>query len=172
VLISGIALVDSFKFLDFAARKLMKAWSDREPRRPPVWTPLKRPLAQSRIALISSAGIARNDQPPFDQDGERRNPWWGDPSHRVLPRGTTERDVRLYHMHVETRYGEQDLDCVLPLRRLEEAQQAGVIGSVAPSHYSFMGYLLDAGPFLTKTVPQIVARMKSEEVDAAVLVPA
>ena len=164
--------MDSFKFLDFATRKVMQAWTNREPVRPPVWTPLEKPLAAARIALISSAGIARHDQPPFDRDGERRNPWWGDPSHRVLPRGTTECSVRLYHMHIETRHGEQDLDCVLPLRRLEEAQRAGVIGSVAPSHYSFMGYLLDAEEFLTETVPKIVAQMKSEEVDAAVLIPA
>ena len=164
--------MDSFKFLDFATRKVMQAWSNREPVRPPVWTPLEKPLAEARIALISSAGIARHDQPPFDRDGERRNPWWGDPSHRVLPRGTTECFVRLYHMHIETRHGEQDLDCVLPLRRLEEAQQAGLVGSVAPSHYSFMGYLLDAEEFLTETVPKIVAQMKSEEVDAAILVPA
>ncbi len=79
--------------------------------------------------------------------------------------------MRLYHMHIEKQYGEQDLDCVLPLRRLEEAQQAGLVGSVAPSHYSFMGYLLDAEPFLMKTAPRITARMNSEEVDAAVLVP-
>lgn len=164
--------MDSYKFLDFMTRQVMKAWADREPVRSPVWMPLNKPLAKARIALISSAGIARNDQPPFDREGERKNPWWGDPSHRVLPRGTTTSDVRLYHMHIETRYGEQDLDCVLPLRRLEEAAQAGVVGFVAPSHYSFMGYLLDAEPFLAKTVPQIVARMKSEAVDAAVLVPA
>jgi len=164
--------VDSYKFLDMASRKVMQAWAAREPTRPLVFARLEKPLAQARIALISSAGIARHDQPPFDQDGERRNPFWGDPSHRVLPRGTTEKDVRLWHMHVETQYGEADLDCVLPLRRLEEAQQAGRIGSVAPSHYSFMGYQLDATPFLTKTVPRIVEQMKQEAVDAALLVPA
>jgi D-proline reductase (dithiol) PrdB len=163
--------MDSFKFLDFASRQVMKAWAGREPARPPVWTPFGKPLAAARVALISSAGIARHDQPPFDQEGERRNPWWGDPSHRVLPRGTSERDVRLWHMHIEPQYGEADLDCVLPLRRLEEAQQSGLIGSVAPNHYSFMGYLLDAEPFLTQTVPRIVAQMKTEAVDAALLVP-
>ena len=164
--------MDSFRFLDFATRKVMKAWSDREPNRSPVWTPMRTPLAQARIALISSAGIARNDQPPFDQDGERRNPWWGDPSFRVIPRGTTERDVRLYHMHIETQYGEQDLDCVLPIRRLEEAERDGIVGSVASSHFSFMGYLLDAEEFLTRSVPKIIARMKAEEVDAVLLAPA
>ena len=163
--------MDSYKFLDVASRTVMKAWAAREPARPPVWTPLAKPLAAARIALIGSAGIARRDQPPFDQEGERRNPWWGDPSHRVLPRGTTERDVRLHHMHIDPRHGETDLDCVLPLRRLDEAQRDGLIGAVAPSHYSFMGYLLDAQPFLERTVPRIVEQMKEEAVDAALLVP-
>ncbi|MGC4119482.1 MAG: glycine/sarcosine/betaine reductase selenoprotein B family protein [Myxococcales bacterium] len=164
--------VDSYKFLDFASRRVMKAWAEREPERPPVWTPLRKPLRECRVALVSSAGIARRDQPAFDQEGERRNPWWGDPSLRVLPLGTTERDVRLYHLHIDVRHGEQDLDCVLPLRRLEEAAQAGLVGSVAPSHYSFMGYLLDLRQFLADSVPRMIARMKSEEVDAALLVPA
>lgn len=163
--------MDSYRFLDFAARKLMQAWTAREPERPPVWAPLRTPLAEARVALISTAAIARHDQPPFDQDGERRNPWWGDPTHRVLPRDTTGRDVRLYHLHIDPRHGEEDLDCVLPLRRLEEARQAGLVGSVAPSHYSFMGYLLDPRAFLAEAVPQMIARMKSEEVDAVLLVP-
>jgi hypothetical protein len=45
--------------------------------------------------LLSSAGIALKDDQPFDQEGERQNPWWGDPTYRVLPKTATEKDVRL-----------------------------------------------------------------------------
>ena len=38
---------------------------------PPVLTPLRKPLAECTVALISTAGIARRDDVPFDQDGER-----------------------------------------------------------------------------------------------------
>src|ERR1043166_9690686 len=48
----------------------------------------------------------------FDQEGEKRDPWWGDPSFRAIPLGTTEKDVRLYHMHIDPRFGESDFDLV------------------------------------------------------------
>ena len=162
---------DSFQFLDGATRRVIKAWIDREERRPIPWTPLGKPLAESRIALISSAGVALKTQDPFDQEGERNNPWWGDPSFRVIPRSTSTEDVRVCHLHIDRSHGEADLDCVLPLRRLEEMADAGLIGEVAPSHYSFMGYLLDPGEFLQTSVPRIIRRLKEDEVDAVVLVP-
>lgn len=88
------------------------------------------------MALLSTAGIARNDARPFDQDGERRNPWWGDPSFRVIPLATREQDVRLHHLHIDPRFGEADLDVVLPLRRLSELAAEGLIGCPARLHYS------------------------------------
>ena len=166
--------IDSYRFLDFASRQIMRAWSEREAqeRREIPWTPLPRPLAECTVALVSTAGVARHDQPPFDQEGERRNPWWGDPTHRVLPLGTTERDVRLYHLHVDPRFGEQDLDVVLPMRRLEELAVAGRVGRAAPSHFSIMGYILRPEVLLGATAPAIAVRMRAEGVDAAALVPA
>jgi hypothetical protein len=163
--------IDSLQFLDGATKKVIKAWIEREPVRPTAWTPLAKPLSEAKVALISSAAVALKSDQPFDQEGERRNPWWGDPSYRVIPRGTNTGDIRLYHLHVDTSLGERDLDCVLPLTRLEELAETGEIGAVAPSHYSFMGYILDEEELLRDTVPEIIARLKSEAVDAVILVP-
>ena len=116
--------------------------------------------------------MACHDQPPFDQDGERRDPWWGDPTHRVIPLGTTERDVRLFHLHIDTRFGQQDLDVVLPMRRLEELAATGIVGRAAPSHFSIMGYILRPEVLVGTTAPAIAERMRAEGVDAAALVPA
>src|ERR1041384_4361281 len=126
-------MIDSYRFLDFASRQITNAWVNREAqeRRRIPWTPLAKPLAECTVALISSAGVARNDDAPFDQDGERRNPWWGDPSYRVIPLGTTEREIKLYHMHIDTRFGQEDLDVVLPMRRLTELATEGFIGRPA-----------------------------------------
>jgi hypothetical protein len=73
--------IDSYRFLDFATRQIIKAWVDREGRktRAMPWAPMAKPLSQCTVALITTAGVARHDQAPFDQE-ERRNPWWGDPS--------------------------------------------------------------------------------------------
>ena len=104
--------VDSYRFLDFASRQVMKAWAARQEPDVIPFTPMTKPLAECTVALVSTAGIARNDDVPFDQERERRDPWWGDPSFRVIPLRTTERDVRLYHSHIDPRFGEADLDVV------------------------------------------------------------
>ena len=134
--------------------------------------PLK-PLDQCRFGLVTSGGLyhTRCEQ-GFDQEGERRNPWWGDPSFRTIPLGTTEKDVRLYHLHIDPRFGEADLDVVLPMRRLAELASEGVVGRPAPTHYSVMGYILKPKELVETTAPAIAERMHAEHVDAAALVPA
>ena len=163
---------DSLQFLDGASRRVIKSWIAREERRLPIpWAPMRKPLREARVALISSAAVRRTGDQPFDEEGERDDPWWGDPSYRVIPRGTRGDEVRLQHLHIERSYGESDLDCVLPLTRLEELAEAGLIGEPAPSHYSFMGYLLRPEEFLRTSVPAIIERLKAEAVDAVLLVP-
>ncbi|MCJ7703392.1 MAG: hypothetical protein MUO62_17545 [Anaerolineales bacterium] len=92
--------VDSYKYISGITKRLVKTWISKEEQRDIPWTPLNKPLAESTVALISSGGIALKDDRPFDQEGERLNPWWGDTSFRVIPRQTTEEDVEIYHLHI------------------------------------------------------------------------
>jgi D-proline reductase (dithiol) PrdB len=167
-----VMAIDSYRFLDFGSRQVMKAWASRQTYDHIPFTPLAKPLGDSTIALVSTAGIARNDDQPFDQEGERYDPWWGDPSFRVIPLGTTEQDVRLYHLHIDPRFGEADLDVVLPMRRLGELAVAGNVGRSASNHYSVMGYILEPSVLVEQTAPAMVERMRADGVDAVVLVPA
>ena len=163
--------IDSYRYVDFATRKIMQAWAARQEPGVIPFTRLRKPLRECTVALVSTAGIARNDDRPFDQKGERRNPWWGDPSFRRIPLGTTEKDIRVYHLHIDPRFGEADLDVLLPMRRLAELASERVVGRPAPTHYSFMGYLLETTELEQKTAPAIAASMQDEGVDAVVLVP-
>lgn len=164
--------IDSYRFLDFATRQVMKKWAAREKPDDIPFTPLAKPLRECAVALLSTAGVARNDDQPFDQEHERRHPWWGDPTFRVIPLGTTERDVRLHHMHIDPRFGEADLDVVLPMRRLAELADEGIVGRPAARHYSIMGYILEPTVLVDETAPAIAERMRLDGVDAAALVPA
>lgn len=166
--------IDSYRFLDFATRQIIKAWVSREAqeKRSIPWTPMAKPLAACTIALVTTAGVARHDDEPFDQERERQNPWWGDPTYRTIPQGTTESDVKLYHLHVDPRFGQEDLDVVLPMRRLGELAREGVIGRPADTHYSIMGYQLRPQVLEGDTAPAIAREMTARGVDAAALVPA
>jgi D-proline reductase (dithiol) PrdB len=143
-----------------------------EKPRPIPWSPLCKPLRQSKVALISSAGIALKTDRPFDQEGERQNPWWGDPSYRVIPAAATEADVRLYHMHIDPRPAQQDLNCLFPLARLKELENLGEIGASAGQHFSMMGYILQPETLLRETVPAMIHDLRAERADVVVLVPA
>jgi D-proline reductase (dithiol) PrdB len=166
--------IDSYRFLDFATRQFIKAWVEREARasRPIPWAPSSKPLADSTIALVTTAGVARLDDVPFDTERERRDPWWGDPTFRFVPQGTREDEVALHHLHIDRRFGQQDLDVVLPMRRLAELAGEGVVGRPAAIHYSIMGYQLRPQVLESETAPAIARDMRSRGVDCAALIPA
>jgi len=130
-----------------------------------------RPLSDSTVAMVSTAGLSMRDDRPFDVEGERRNPWWGDPSYRVIPNDAAPEDVRVDHMHVDNRHAREDLDCAFPLRRLAALERMGDVGRSASSHYSFMGYILQPDELLNRSVPAMIERMRNEEVDVVLLVP-
>ena len=97
---------------------------------------------------------------------------------RLQPRGgcgdtgDAECDVRLYHLHIDPRFGQEDLDVVLPMRRLDELAREGVVGPPPDAHFSIMGYQLRPAVLENETAPAIVREMKARAVDAAALVPA
>ena len=161
----------TLRAIGFANRQIVTTWTVREPEWEIPWTSLTKPLREARVALVSTAGLALHGDEPFDQEGERRNPWWGDPSYRVLPRDTRTGDAVSYHMHVDTSVPERDLDSVMPLARLAELESEGFVGSSAPSHYSFMGYILKPKELLERSAPAMIRQMKAEDVDVALLVP-
>lgn len=164
--------VDSLRFISGITRRMIKNWINMEQPRPIPWTPLAKPLSECTVTLLSSAGIALKTDEPFDQERERQNPWWGDPSYRVLPKTATTEDVRLYHMHIDTSYAEQDLNCLFPLQHLQTMENHGRIGRMGPRHYSMMGYLLNPEQMLRETVPALIRDLREDLADVVVLVPA
>lgn len=164
--------VDSYRFISGITRRMLRTWVEMEKPRPIPWTPLSKPLRECKVALLTSAGIALKTDAPFDQDGERRNPWWGDPSYRVLPVTASAEDVRVYHLHVDPRPTQRDLNCLFPVDRLKELERLGEIGAAAGQHFSIMGYILQPETLLNETVPAIIRDLRAERADVVVLVPA
>ncbi len=164
-------VVDSYRFLEGIAKRAMKHWALLGPPQEIPWTPLAKPLRQCTVSLLSSAAVALKTDLPFDQGIERRDPWFSDPSYRVLPRSATTQDVRTYHLHINPSFAEQDLNCVMPIERLNDLAARGEVGRSALSHYSYMGYTTRPEPVLQHSVHGIIRHLHEEQVDAVVLVP-
>jgi len=131
------------------------------------WTPFKKPLNESSIALISSAGIFRDDQEPFD-------PWAvNDLSFREIPVDTPFERLKLRHNYFDHRDALKDLNCVFPVHRLKELEKSGFIGRLVPKAVTLgMGRLYKRTALQNETVPKIVGVLKEQGADAALLVAA
>jgi len=165
--------VDSWRFTGPFLAELLSRLIAAQPAASHVpWTPVRKPLAASRVALLSSAGLSMKGDAPFDMELERRNPMRGDPSWRRLRADATGDTVEANHLHVDTSYLKRDLDVALPLGRLRELVAAGEVGAIADSHYAIMGYQGgDASTLERESAPAIADAMRREEVDLALLVP-
>lgn len=135
------------------------------------WAPLKKPLAETTCALMTSAGISMKSDPPFDMEREKREPMWGDPSYRRIPTSAVPADIAVNHLHVNTAYIKEDINVALPINRLQALAADGFIGALAPTAYSYYGFQMDPAVLIDKTVPQVAADMKAEGVEAVLITP-
>lgn len=131
------------------------------------WTEMQKPLDETRLALLSSAGISSENQKPFD-------PWAVDDlSFREISIDTPYEKLKLHDNYFDHRDAMQDLNCVFPVQRLIELEKSGFIGSLC--HYAFtlgMGRLYKRTALQNETVPRIVEKLKEYQVDAVLLVAA
>src|SRR4030042_4793591 len=163
----GEKIVDGFRFLPPAlAAWIRKNIPDEEFKGFIPWTPMVKHLAQTTLALVTSAGISLKSDPPFDMEREKREATWGDRSYRVIPRGITEKDIEVNHLHINTNYIKKDINVILPLDRMAEFEQEKIIGRLAGTAYSFYGFQWQNTEFLSEAIAPISKKMKLEEVEA------
>jgi D-proline reductase (dithiol) PrdB len=105
---------------------------------PPVWVPRTKPLSQVRFAIITTAGLHYRDNATFEFTDATFRPIDGreDTDNLIMSHSSLNFD--------RTGFAE-DVNTVFPLDRFNELRLAGILGSVASIHYSFMG----AGHLLT-----------------------
>src|SRR5215210_7991471 len=93
-------VVDSYKWLPPSLKGYFANMRVPPPGAMP-WTPLAKPLAHARIALVTTAGLnVRGVDPPFDYEQEQTRPDWGDPTFRALPRDLRQEQVQSGHLHI------------------------------------------------------------------------
>ena len=129
--------------------------------------PLKNALHRCTVALVTTAGVHLQDDRPFDLANRL-----GDHTFRAIPRDTPFGRLALSHIGYNTKKISQDINCVFPLERLRELAQEGIVGALAPRHFSFMGYTPITDPLVKETAPAVAAQLGDDGVDLVVLIPA
>jgi D-proline reductase (dithiol) PrdB len=121
------------------------------------------PLAQRRVAIVSSAALIRRGDKPFP---------FGSAECRFLPAALPAGDLLTSHASINfDRAGfQRDLNVVYPIDRLRELAAEGVIGGAAETHFTVMGSTDPAG--MMATADQIAGQLRQERIDSILLSPA
>jgi len=128
------------------------------------FTPLSKPLAECRLAVVTTAGLHLRTDRPFRG---------GDPSFRVIP--STSRADEIVQSHSSIGFDRtsimRDLNVTFPLDRLRELVARRELGRLGPNCYSFMGAQRDWTAIETETAPEVARRLREEQVDVVLLTP-
>jgi D-proline reductase (dithiol) PrdB len=137
-------------------------WHRRET--PPDWTPVRKPLSQSRLGVLSTAGGYVRGQVAFH--------YKDDTSLREIPKATPRADLRFAHLTENYLVGpRRDPNCMLPLEPLRRLEQDGVIGAVADPVLTCMGGIYSQRRVREELIPALLGQLKAMQVDIALLVP-
>jgi D-proline reductase (dithiol) PrdB len=118
------------------------------------------PLAERRVAIVSSAGlVVRGDKVFRGRDAD----------YRAIPSATPADELLCSHISINfDRNGfQEDWNVVFPLERLSELAAEGAIGSVAATHYSFMGATDPVQ--MVDGAKAVAGKLKQDKVDAVLL---
>lgn len=136
------------------------------------WSPgasLKKSLARSKIALITTAALHLPEQAAFD-DKVRG----GDSSFRELPGDVEVGRLRIAHRSsaFDQTGAQKDRNLVFPLDRFRELAARGEVGALNHRHFSFMGSITAPEQLMEETAPAVATLLWQDEADAVFLVPA
>ena len=155
--------------LSLHVRLFMKGYPFRRYALTPVpCAPLRKPLAEARMALVTTAGLRTLEQADFDHTIKR-----GDTSFREIPNDVdvptlveAHRSYSFDHAGIEA-----DRNLAFPLERFRELEAKGVIGTLNHRHFSFMGSIVGPRKLMDETAPAVAQMLRDDGVDVAFLTP-
>ena len=121
------------------------------------------PLAESRIALVTTAGLHVRGDRVFGMTSAE---------YRAIGRETAGSDIVMSHTSVNfDRAGfAEDVNVVFPIDRFRELEASGAIGSMAHVHYSFMGAYLEPADY-APSARELATLLRGDGVDSVLLTP-
>lgn len=149
---------ENYEKLGFEPYKWFEA--DTEPA---FASPVK-PLAQSKLGMISTAGTYVHGQVAYH--------YKDDTSIRAIPSDTPIADLRFSHIMenylVEAR---QDPCIVFPIEALSQLRDKEMIGELAANFYSCMGGIYSVRRVKEELIPTLDKAITDEQLDLLLLVP-
>ncbi|MEM7128900.1 MAG: glycine/sarcosine/betaine reductase selenoprotein B family protein [Chloroflexota bacterium] len=156
-------------------------------REPTMWTydegpfaALSKPIGESRIGLLTSTGhfVVGHDPEPFgvkemtqEEATERIQDFLKSaPTLSEIPLDTDDNHLQVRHGGYDIQGVLVDHNVALPLDRMLELDEEGIIGTALSPAYSFVGATAQMR-LLSKTGPEWVEIFRQQDMDGMILVP-
>jgi len=129
---------------------------------------LGKPLAASRLTLVSSCGVHLKTDQPLDVCHP-----FGDFRFMRVPSRAKHDDLIIHQLKYPHDDADLDINVIFPIERLQELVEEGRLGGLTPNFFSFIGYNMDPEKF-ERTVAEGIAEavVEEERADCALLAPA
>ena len=130
---------------------------------PPPWSPVVKPLADSKLGVIATGGIYAAGQTAFN--------YKDDTTYRAIPTDVDASDLRATHFAYDLTDARTDINCVFPIDALRSLRDDGEVGELADNFYTCMGGIYSQRRVNEELAPALVQRCLADEVDLVLLVP-
>lgn len=128
------------------------------------FTPPPKPLSESRLGLVSTAGAYVPGQVAYY--------YKDDTSIRPIPANTPTEKIHFSHVTenylVEAR---EDPGCVFPGEALAKLRTEGFVGALADNYFSCMGGIYSQRRVREELIPALEDAIDAEQIDLLLLVP-
>jgi D-proline reductase (dithiol) PrdB len=128
---------------------------------------LNKPLSESKLTFVSSAGVQPIGTMPFDTVHPI-----GDYTYRKVPSNSKPDQLEIHQLKYPTVGANQDINVIFPIERLQELAQDGVIGGLTENFFSFIGYNMDPDKLERTLAEDIADAVVKDHADIALLCPA
>lgn len=135
-----------------------------EADQPPSFAPLKKPLSESRIGVLSTSGAYAVGQVAYY--------YKDDASTRAIPKSIPKE--KIHFSHITENYLEgprRDPACMMPTDALRKLEDENVIGEVAEDVLSCMGGIYSQRRVREELAPALLESYQKQNVDAVFLIP-
>lgn len=127
----------------------------------------QKPLAESRLCFVSTAGVQPKGTVPFDTVHPI-----GDYTFRAVPSRSRPTDLEIHQIKYLTVGANRDLNVIFPIERLQEFVAEGVLGGLAENFFSFVGYNMHPERLEHELAENLAEAVSREHADVALLCPA
>ena len=128
---------------------------------------LEKPISESKVCFVSTAGVQPKSTLPFDTVHPI-----GDYSFRSVPSNTPTDELEIHQIKYPTFGANEDVNVIFPIDRMRELRNEEKVGALTENFFSFIGYNMDPERLERTLAEDLADAIEAEKPDVLLAAPA